>query len=118
MNEILENKLKIKYPFYKDIYSECGNGWYELIDKLFSYIAISIKNYQIRNFSIAQIKEKFGGLRVYPNLYFDIKIASTINGLINNAEKESLFICELCGKEGKLINKNGWLMVRCEECKK
>jgi hypothetical protein len=114
LNEELEARLKNKYPF--STYCECGDGWYELLDNLFENFTIIIKKYQLEDFCIFQIKEKFGKLSIYPNLYYGTKIDNFINELINNAEKESLKICEICGKEGKFINNHGIYMTRCEEC--
>lgn len=60
---------------------------------------------------IYEIKEKFGGLRVYPagNASFDIEV------MIDAAEIASLTVCMQCGKPGKRENCGGWLLVVCPE---
>lgn len=64
------------------------------------------------SFAVNQVKEKYGGLRYYVNLY-----DSVIESLIGYAEYKSLNTCELCGEYG-VINKSGWLSVRCDKCRK
>jgi len=65
-----------------------------------------------------QIKEKFGGLRIYVNssdlMEEDYK---KVMKIIRNAEDKSYKTCETCGKEGRLRRK-GWMTVECDECNK
>lgn len=56
-----------------------------------------------------QIKEKFGGLRVYTNYCNDY-----IDGVVNMAVGMSYKLCETCGNPGKKRG-NGWMYVACEE---
>jgi len=80
-------------------------GWNKLIEDLIKDLDELDPNY-----TISQIKEKFGGLRFY------VHDATTDHYmLINKAEGKSLFICQVCGKEGRTQNKNGWLMTVCNE---
>lgn len=81
---------------------ECGKGWEAIVNPL---IAMCKAN----NVEIAQIKEKFGGLRFYVHGAPD-----WVEGLINTAEIASYHICEGCGKEGKL-RKGSWLRTLCDE---
>ncbi|HLG26565.1 MAG TPA: hypothetical protein VI423_02145 [Paenisporosarcina sp.] len=62
-----------------------------------------------RHFRAAQIKEKFGLLRVY--LAYSTK---EMNKLIAIAEKESAHICDHCGAPGKLRGP-GWYFTACDE---
>ena len=59
-----------------------------------------------------QIKEKFGTLRVY-----GYNINDDEQEIIDKYERLSAKTCEVCGAEGEMRDKNGWLMVRCEEHK-
>ena len=131
MREELEKKLIAKYPKIfcqvdlppsKSLMCfgfECGDGWYDLIDRLCEYIqrmTDSNSNYKGGNwtqFEAVQVKEKFGTLRFYgsggppdSDLFF---------GAIEFAEFLSSKICEYCGKEGKLRGK-GWLYTLCDKC--
>ena len=73
---------------------DCGYGWANLIrecdDTLFA---------QDPNYTIAQIKEKMGGLRFYFNLT-DMDSYMKVNSLIIAIEESSFAICERCGEEG------------------
>lgn len=75
-------------------------------------------NYQLvyvdtsKDFIVTQIKEKFGGLRLY-TAYYNNKIEKIIYKSIYKSYK----ICENCGKPGK-PNKEGWISVRCKKCRK
>ncbi|MDO8263279.1 MAG: hypothetical protein Q7T21_08630 [Gallionella sp.] len=84
---------------------ECGDDWFALIDRLSRACELEIetliaqgvpKEYWPR---IAQIKEKFGGLRFYVNG----PVSEELRAKILQAEnKESPRICEVCGAPGKL----------------
>ena len=89
-------------------YSQIGVGWFDLVRKLDSDISKLVPNY-----TIDQIKEKFGGLRYYigsvPSDVFD-----EVHELIRDAEDKSMDICDVCGDSGRLIGINGWMVTRCE----
>lgn len=114
---------------------ETGNGWYEILDHLCWKIKQhednnrwrkeweNKKNQEIKDsmgFSIEgtteeyfpvkfdQVKEKYGGLRIYFSGGDDY-----INGLVSMAEAISYSVCEICGNKGE-ANKSGWISVRCE----
>jgi hypothetical protein len=55
-----------------------------------------------------QVKEKYGGLRVYFSGGDDY-----VEGLVSMAEAISYKICEICGNKGE-PNKNGWISTLCE----
>ncbi len=90
---------------------ECSKHWYPILKKGFDDIAEIVKDQNITNFRITQVKEKFGNLSVYCNNYTD-----DIDEVIDRMEEEASTICELCGSpEGKLRT-DGWLVVRCDKC--
>jgi hypothetical protein len=119
MQDELEHKLIIKYPkLFKGMTKplthslmafgiECGDGWYNILDKLFE----KLNNYDIE---LMQVKEKFGGLRIY------LSGATTdeVYDLVEKAEEESFKICEMCGKSGKNLTINSWIYTVCEDHKK
>lgn len=105
---------------------QCDDGWFDLIDELLS----KIKELDPENtVKVVQIKEKFGGLRVYTMgaLALDIfgldkiELGSerlSILNLTTEYEKKSLSICEVCGKSGKLRKtKGGYYKTVCDEHK-
>lgn len=84
---------------------ECGDGWYDLIRNVCEKIKDESDVYFL------QIKEKFGGLRMYIS-----SGSSKTHSIIDKAEEKSFKICEICGKPGKTKNE-GWLRTLCEECR-
>jgi hypothetical protein len=55
-----------------------------------------------------QIKEKYGGLRVY-----HYGGDEYVHGLVSMAEAMSYQICEICGNKGE-PNKEGWIKTTCK----
>lgn len=51
----------------------------------------------MKNFEVAQVKSKFGGLRFYVGNSGDVAVDSFINGAVSMAERYSNTICERCG---------------------
>jgi len=83
-----------------------GDGWADIVERLYRLC-------ERHNIRVFQVKEKYGGLRFYVGEAPDI-----IHDAIEEAEKQSEQTCEFCGKEGKVIAKNGWLYCRCSDCMK
>ena len=117
MNIELTTKLHKKYPgiFSKEITGhavgfEHDNGWYDLIDRLCDSIMFYCNSSNIEPPIASQVKEKYGGLRFYvwqaSNEVFDI---------IDKFELESQYICEVCGRKGKIEVKGGWYKCVCHE---
>lgn len=44
---------------------ECGDGWYDLIETLCACLAQDVDASAVDPILITQVKQKFGGLRVY-----------------------------------------------------
>ena len=106
--KIIENSPKI---FPKDFYFECFDGWFNLINQLSIDISKVVEEESNTDFKVAQIKEKFGGLRYY---YHGGCASSKIDELIGVAEAVSYSICEECGAPGE-IRKGGWIRTLCDE---
>jgi len=139
MNESLQNKLYSDYSelFANNLKSpaqscmsygiECGNGWYDLIRSVCYRIAQHERNkkyhderklkkdpsYQpeYRPVAFDQIKEKYGGLRIYYNGGDDY-----VDGVVDMAEEMSFKICERCGNKGT-PTKGGWITTLCDFCR-
>lgn len=136
MNEELENKLYEDFPaLFENRHKSaaescmywgvaCGDGWYDLIHDLCSLIQNGESNARSRlkyenkdpnefiPVKFDQIKEKFGGLRVYYSGGNDY-----IRGAISMAEVMSYKICEVCGNKG-YPDKNGWISTLCDAHRK
>jgi hypothetical protein len=99
----LQKQLIDKYPeqFQVVKYIGCDNGWYNLLDKgcylIQNRLEYLKKIGQPLSFAWTQIKEKFGGLRVY-NYGSD----EYIKGVVDTIESLSYNVCEVSGQEGRL----------------
>lgn len=120
----------------------CGDGWFNLINKLCSDITKWYDNHETnildddwnvigkgkgipRHFYITQIKEKFGSLRFYISA-----APNEIHDMIYKAEHDSYYICEQCGKDIRLEENNQkqynsyyrdtlpWILTLCDDCLK
>lgn len=121
MNDELSKKLFEAYPnLYGDrnkphtqtliCYGfECGDGWYEPINKLSAKLEAIVKDKP--NVRASQVKEKYGGLRFYMT-----EFSAEIEKLITEAEDECSVTCETCGKPGELHTSGGWLQTLCDAC--
>ncbi|MDA8215926.1 MAG: hypothetical protein M0Z64_11725 [Nitrospiraceae bacterium] len=112
--------LQNKYEFLKaksiqeDLMAfgfECGDGWVPILEELFAKIDEVVKRDKIENFKVVQVKEKFGGLRVYTHNGND-----EIQNLIREAEKVAGMTCEDCGQLGINREVNGWWRTQCDRC--
>lgn len=63
------------------------------------------------NGTLFQTKEKFGGLRFYPE-----RISDEMHDRIHKAAIESFRTCQVCGAPGKNVcSSSGWYMTVCDE---
>jgi len=94
-------KEKIVPEYWKSI--DVDEGWYQLVIDCDRELTQIDPNYQI-----AQIKQKFGGLRYYfqpslPNTY------KAMNEVVTKYETIAAVTCESTGKTGALMrSKSGW----------
>lgn len=100
--------------------AETGPGWYPLIDNCLRKIQ-SLNVY--KEIHISQVKEKFGGLRIYYNLYREDQspctpgLSEKIDVIIREAESEAEMTCEQCGaRNSKAESRLGHNNV-CSVCK-
>lgn len=124
MKPELEKQLMEKYPsFFVDMYGhpmltclawgcETGDGWYNLIDEVCQKIK-ALPNLE-PTFRFAQIKEKFGYLRIN---FSGTEKWDEIYDILNDAEIRSGKICEFCGSTENVTTKGGWIKTLCEGCR-
>jgi len=92
---------------------ECNIGWYNIISSVCYRIKQYEKNKKSDYYPVTfdQIKEKWGGLRIYY-----IGGDDYIRGVVDMAEEMSYKICERCGCPGS-PNKQGWITTLCDNCR-
>lgn len=99
----------------------CGDGWYPLIDT-FCHLTQRVLSLEKTPtaFKFVQIKEKFGGLRLYYDLSLtgDLDRQREIQAIVRSyaefSEELSYRTCENTGLPGKLYT-TGWNKTLCEE---
>ncbi len=101
--------LEKEFGIYPPCASGVGDGWVPLLRELLT--GLKAQGYDLAG--IAQIKEKFGGLRVY----LDGSPTPENDALVAAAEAKSAVTCEQCGEPGTL-RKAGWWATRCDGCDK
>jgi hypothetical protein len=91
-----------------------GKGWWHIIETLCSNIQHHIdwanrKEQVVEQVVVAQIKEKFGGLR----FYYDGG-DEQIHGMVRMAEAWADQSCETCGDKGERRS-GGWVRTLCDK---
>lgn len=107
------------YNFYDGLekytytwFSEIPCGWRKAFGKqLVKDIDCWLKEHNITDFKIIQLKEKFGGLRIYHNAPYQLD-----EDVIRKYEELSVNTCIRCGKPAKYFS-TGWISPFCEKCK-
>lgn len=100
-NGYFSDRPAIKSSYFFDV----GKGWYPLIKELIEKL---IENGWDKK--ICQVKEKFGGLRFYPQ-----GLSEENWKIVSEYEKKSYETCEVCGKKGKTRNDGHWLTTLCNK---
>ena len=107
----MENKYVREFPEdiqkrIADRFSGVGKGWLPIVTELHEKLVKADPDY-----TIGQIKEKFGSLRFYAHGNF----TEEEDKLISDAERKSAVTCEVCGEPGEIKASNGcWLRCLCE----
>lgn len=100
--------LKEEFPEYDIPPLEIDDGWVPVVRRLLEACRRAGVIMKVR-----QVKEKFGGLRVYA----DVPDADQRQGFykfLSVAEAEAESTCEKCGKPGSLRT-GSWLKTLCDE---
>lgn len=101
----------------KDNNYECGHGWENLINKAERIVDLYNYFHPEMEFplEISQIKEKWGGLRIYLNQYIP-----EVSNKIHEIEGKSYQYCEHCGSKNNVKTQSihGWYMTLCDNCRK
>lgn len=113
-----------KYPWFSDgdlfsnkrysSYVTVPKGWMRSFGSiLLKELDKAIKKYELNNYCILQIKEKYGSLRWYD--YGGNNATSEIVGKFENLSQN---ICLICGKPDVGYLKHGWIYPVCKSCYK
>jgi len=95
--------FKIKMPFPL---SECPPGWLPILDDLL----VELRRKGCR--TVAQVKQKFGGLRV--NL--PLRASSQAHAAVEKAVGRAARTCEECGRPGRPREGLRWVQTLCAAC--
>jgi hypothetical protein len=148
MKKELEDKIFNEFPEFftnkKDIRNsamgfgfECRDGWFDLVYNLCKRIHTFYTTKYIGHgpdkeiyhhvvppyFEVLQVKEKWGSLRFYIT-----GAPMEVHDMIHEAEHQSFYICEICGKRAeKSFSKDyksfyrdelPWVQTLCDDCLK
>jgi hypothetical protein len=99
-----------------------GDGWYPLLDKTLAALEavreelLEAKDEDDRalaaEVTLAQVKEKFGGLRVYLSHHHD-----RLARVVAHAEWASFLVCEGCGTTAAVTTEGGYVQTLCAPCR-
>lgn len=101
-----------------------NDGWFHIIDEMSKKIEAEIVRLKATGMAekflprADQVKEKFGGLRVYmtwgDEISFDVN--EIFRAAIEEAERKSFETCERCGAAGRTRGERRWVLTLCDEC--
>ena len=83
------------------------DGWKDLVNRADAGLATIVPDY-----TILQIKEKFGGLRYYVS-GITADMQSKVREVLDEYERMSFYICEVCGEQGNMTS-TGWIRTLCD----
>lgn len=98
--------LEAKEPFSMRGF-EVDDGWFAIIEEMSQ--ALDALNIHVEDFWISQVKEKFGGLRVYIDVTSRVSesVQQQIRDIIQRAKGKADVTCELTGEPGVLCKRQG-----------
>ena len=106
MNELQLQVEELKNKFLPNYYKsvDVDEGWYQIVVDCDNLLTEIDPNYQI-----AQIKQKFGGLRYYfqPSDVNNGELYVKMNAVVLAYEKIASITCEATGKPGVLMKSKG-----------
>lgn len=94
-------------------YPLCEAGWRDVLVRLCTRIESALQYNE--TFQFVRIKQKFGIARIDWDGEVSDETRLRIGDAINLAVARSACTCEICGAEGYLYSRRGWLATRCAE---
>ena len=96
-------------------YIDCApEGWAKLCEDLCAELKVLFDRVGYKNYSLCQVKEKFGGLRWYDN-GVPTEIYKEYNDIIRKYEDLSYKTCCVCGAPATKRSM-GWISPFCDKC--
>lgn len=92
---------------------ECNDGWFDLIldlSKKLTELIEALPESEREHIYAMQVKEKYGELCFYMT-----SATNEMWDLIEEAEKKSTTICEICGQPGERYSHYGWYSTMCDK---
>jgi hypothetical protein len=105
----------VEYPDYSSGYPGVDDGWRDLVETAVERLATILRERPGTSLVIDQIKEKFGRLRLYSHGSYmaDAETREREGHVVDLAGARSACTCEICGAEGRLYDRHGWLSTAC-----
>lgn len=102
----------------KPIYPETAEGWDALVEDFIQEMNEAACAFRNKSITIIDIKEKFGGLRIYVDYDLPSEQISELERIVSKYEHLSLKTCSYCGEENKQMHKRMgyWDIVICQDC--
>lgn len=100
------------------LYAEISEGWEGLVEDFVEEISEASRDFKQGAVTISQIKEKFGGMRIYVDYDLPSEQISDLEKIVIKYEKFSWRTCEVCSACDIVLHKRYayWEQVICEEC--
>lgn len=108
--------IKRKYPVINGgarLGDSVNPGWWHLLESYFTVCQQQAAVDPTCRVELQQIKEKFGGLRIYSYIEGSDESIIAIEAAENIAIEAAWKTCEACGQPGELRG-GGWLRTLCE----
>lgn len=120
--------IRARFPGLAEVAFECLPGWYGILERYFEAVRAAVPGGMEKAWSLRQVKEKFGGLRIYADFGFAAQpklarevvepIRVSISCAYYLAECRADRTCEVCGQPGRPLIRGGassWHMTRCRD---
>lgn len=95
--------------------SDLPQGWFDLVDQLFTDIETALSPSKAASLLVTQIKEKWGGLRVYFTVDGDCH--DLVEDLVEAASLKSEGICMLCSAKCTRCTGRLGVFALCPSCR-
>jgi hypothetical protein len=114
------NKLLEMHPRVIDhsFFPQIDLGWEHLVEEFIEEIDEAAKQFKDGSVYVTDIKEKFGGMRIYVEYDLPDQEILEFEKIVSKYEHLSLKTCTVCSSEEKQMHKRRgyWDIVICEEC--
>lgn len=110
--------LQLKEP-YRHLFAErhlgdnVGAGWWKPVLEVLHQVDGLLAREPSASFKVIQLKEKFGGIRLYVDITGSDEFYRECQDVIKHLEESAAKTCEICGQPGS-IRHEGWLKTLCD----